>query len=132
MAFLARHKNIFPLLVLVALIARCYFIILLTKFASDSRLYTLALTNKHIGALVAVLLCAIAYFFFRQWYKYVLGTTLLLGTLSVLNFNVNEHTWFASLGILKIVVQPLILALTLVTIIMNYQAIRRFLRKVWY
>jgi hypothetical protein len=103
-----KYKLLIPTLVLVILVT--------WTFINSGTTYTL--TIQHYAGLVATIICAISFFAFRQYYKYVLGATLILGLINLFNFTPAQTTTSLNFNSLSIGFQPYSLLVIILTVIL--------------
>ena len=79
------------------------------------------LTPQHYGAFAAVAVNFMVFFVFRPYFKYMLVFTLFFGLFNGINFIPVDVRFTFSIGVLKLVFQPLILVVVLLTYIINFK-----------
>jgi len=83
---------------------------------------------KNLAALIAVVLCVIAFFKFRFAYKYLLFTTLLLGLFGFINFLPIDFGFSFRFGEVGLGFSPFVLLVGILTYFLNPQESDRFIR----
>lgn len=120
-----RYKNLIPLGVFTILCA----VTLLTHFSgtqeADGTYSHTILSWKHYGAFAAVLLNYVVFFGFRPHFKKTFIGMLLLGVFGFINFTATDSLWYLKMGDATVFrVQPLSFYVALLTLALNYKAIR--------
>ncbi len=103
-----KYKLLIPAIVLLVLST--------WTFINSGTEYTL--TIQHYLGLTGATLCAISFFVFRKFYKYVLGATLILGLINLFNFTPAQTTTSLSFNSLSIGFQPYSLFVIVLTVIL--------------
>ena len=119
-----KYKMLIPVLVLTSFCILTLATLIEGTVEINGLYYNFMLTGKHYGAFVAVIISLISFFVFRSYFNYVLGATLLLGLLGILNFTPLNSTWALGIGSLKIGFQPLAFFVGLLTLALNFKSIK--------
>jgi hypothetical protein len=91
------------------------------------RTYEFALTTKHYIAFGAITINFLTYFLLRQFYKYVIGLTVVLGLFSLMTFSALTTTSSFGINSLKIGFQPSAFWAGLFTYIINFKRVNEFI-----
>jgi hypothetical protein len=122
----SKYKQLIPTVILVALCVFTLTSYFIEKNASEDSYFLLNV--KHYGAFVTASLCLISFFVFRNYYKYLLGITLILGLTSLINFIPNQNKWFLAFKESELIsVQPMVLFITALTYIINFKRANEFI-----
>ena len=92
----------------------------------------------HIYAgIISIIICLVLYFVKYRWFKYVFSFVLIVGSLNILHFTLNELTINFSLGLFKFInvqtidIQILSFSILLLFIIINRKRIRGVIKDFW-
>jgi hypothetical protein len=119
------------LLLLVVLLLLCIYTLLSAFFAlipSDGEYYRLLLTKANYAGFVAIASCFLSYFGVPQFFKRVLGITLLLALFNLVNFLPLAFSIGSTLGDFPIGVSPFGLLALVVFFFLNRSAANAFIR----
>jgi len=89
----------------------------------SDKTYEFALTTKHYFAFTSIVINLLTYFLFRQFYKYTLALTILLGLFNIINFSDLETTQSFALNSLSVSFQPIAFLAGLLTYVINFSKI---------
>jgi len=104
-----KYKSLIPATVLLLLSAWTFASFFIGGFS---------LAKGHYFGLAAALISFISFFAVRQYYKYVLGLTLLLGLFNVINFTPGESNVSLHFTSLKISFQPVSFFVCVLTVLL--------------
>lgn len=124
---LHRYRQLLPLLLLVICCVSTTVTALKGTVELDGTAYGFALGPKHYGALAAVGTTLISFFFVKKYYKYCFALTLLLGVLGIINFTALQYNTGLTFGELYVGLSPVVLAVILLTYLLNYRRINPLL-----
>jgi hypothetical protein len=121
----SKYKQLIPTVILVALCVFTLTSYFIEKNASEDSYFLLNV--KHYGAFVTASLCLISFFVFRNYYKYLLGITLILGFWGVINFTPSLLMIALGFGRFEIVYQPTVFFIVALTYIINFKRANEFI-----
>jgi hypothetical protein len=119
-----KYKKLLPVNVLALLCVWTVVTLIRGTVEFNGQEYEFTLTIKHYAAFAAVMINFVVFFIRRQYYKYVLAATLLLGLFGLLNFTPIAGRWVIRFGNLGIGLQPVSFLVGLLTIALNFEAIK--------
>ncbi len=119
-----KYKKLKPVLVLALFCLWTVVTVIRGTVELNGQEYEFSLALTHYAAFVAVIINFVVFFIRRPYYKYVLGATLLLGLLGLLNFTPIARRWVIGFGNLGIGVQPVSFLVGLLTLALNFEAIK--------
>jgi hypothetical protein len=116
-----QYKLLIPVIILTVFAI----LTILTSFRGtvemDGESYDFELTVKHYGAFLATAMSWISFFKFRRLFKYVLGLTLLLGLINLINFTALQTISFIAYDKHQLGLQPTIFWISILTYIINFK-----------
>jgi hypothetical protein len=121
--FFNKHKQILPLLLLTAYCIDS----LITSIQGTVEVVNYQLSLNHYIAFVMVGLSFLSYFFLQQFYKYVLGLTIVAGLFNLIVFPAIQHIYFFSIYNAEIAFQPSAFFTGMLTYIINFKRINQFI-----
>lgn len=129
---LVKHKNLFPLLLLVALCVYTAVSIAGAGYADGGETGQGIYTSAHFLGLCGVLLCLLTYFFYRPAFKHGVASLLLLGLSNLANFIPPESTFGGQMKVgngrhgARIGFQPVSFLFVLAYYFLNFSRINSF------
>lgn len=103
---LKQQRQLLPLLLLTVYCIDAVFTAMGGAVAMAGETYEITLTIKHYMAFGAVTINFLTYFLLRQYYRYTLPFTVIVGFFGLITFSAFETTITYSLSSLKIGFQP--------------------------
>lgn len=119
-----KYKKLLPVLVLALFCIWTVVTVIRGTVELNGQEYEFSLALTHYAAFVAVIINFVVFFMRRPYYKYVLGATLLLGLFGLLNFTPIARRWVIGFGVFRIGVQPVSFLVGLLTLALNFEAIK--------
>lgn len=113
-------------LTIMASITLIYFVLGVLQI--DNVFGNLELTPAHYLGFITLLINYFIYFFAREYYKFIFGTTLLLGLFNFINFTPSKHTISIGVIVFEIPFQPYVFLIGLLTYILNINTVNSFLK----
>ncbi len=124
---LKHQKQMLPLLLLSAYSIGAIITAVRGTVVMAGETYDFVLTTKHYIAFGAVIVNFLTYFLLRQFYKYVLGLTVLVGLFNLMTFSALTTTSSFSINSLKISFQPSAFWAGLLAYIINFKRVNEFI-----
>ena len=124
---LKQQKQLLPLLLLTAYCIDSIQTAVRGTIVMEGETYEFALTTKHYIAFGAVTINFLTYFLLRQFYKYVIGLTVVLGLFSLMTFSALTSTSSFGINSLKIGFQPSAFWAGLLGYIINFKRVNEFI-----
>jgi hypothetical protein len=122
-----QHRQILPLLLLTGYCIDAVVTSIRGTVVMAGEAYDYELTTKHYIAFGVVAINFLIYFFLRQFYKYTLGLTVLVGLFNLIIFSALETTLGFSLNSLKVGFQPTAFLAGLLAYILNFKRVNSFI-----
>ena len=119
-AFIKRHKNFIPVILLILLSLWTTYRVLFVKFEVQGVLYDQAFSTSNYLAFTSILINTFVYFFLRKNFKYFIAATIALGLLSILEYGPTT----VKFGVNSLSLNGTSFLLGLLYLALNYQRIR--------
>ena len=119
-AFIKRHKNFIPIILLALLSLWTIYRVLFVKFEFQGVLYDQEFSTSNYLAFGAVMINIFVYFFARKNFKYSVAITLALGLLSILEYGTSA----VKLGVNSLSFNGISFLVGLLYLALNYRRVR--------
>lgn len=116
-----RYRSLIPALALVACCISTCLTALNGTVVLDGTTYNFTLSAQYYGAFVAATLTPLSFFFFRRYYSFCLGISILLGLFNLLYFTALQTSVGIGFGALSVGVNPTLLLIGFLAYLLNFQ-----------
>lgn len=118
-----KHKQLLPLFLILASCLQAIIASINGTVVMAGETYDFALSSEHYAAFGILLVNFVCYFFLRQFYKYVLAVTVIVGLSNLANFSDLETTQCIKVNSLKVCFQPATFWAAVLAYLINFKRV---------